>query len=249
MKQWEFDERWKQGMKDLAEEEERACGDWENEEGLSEHTKEQLFSRIRAEERKSGNAGMIRIRKRYLAVLAAAFALVFGMGVVGSREWRSESNDLERESGVITKVDNERKEDVLLEEEELYREIEEKLGIAAIRMRYMPDGMVLDGTNIRENLGWAVLYYLYDENVISVKMSKQSIEVSADVQWDGEYRKLDVAAPTYYVCRIDAYCMDEREHYYGANILYGNGYYVISGKFGDENEFLRILEKIYFKNL
>ena len=35
---------------------------------------------------------------------------------------------------------------------------------------------------------------------------------------------------------------------YGANITYGNGYYSITGSM-EKNEFLKILDGIYFKNM
>lgn len=248
MKQRKFEERWKQGMKALAEEAERECGDWESSEGLSGQARRELFARIVAEEAENEKVRSFRLRKRYLPAVAAVLALMCGMGAVGSRVWRSEHADLERECGVITKVNNETKEAVLLEEEELCQEIEEKLGIAALRLGYMPGDMALDGVSIRENVGWAALYYLYDGNTISVKMSKKSLESSANVQWDGIYRKLEMDT-SFFGYEVEAYCVDEKEHNYGANILYGNGYYEISGEFEDENEFFRILKKIYFKKV
>lgn len=248
MKQWEFDERWKQGMKDLAEEAEGECGDWQNSEGLSDRARGELFARIGAEEAKEANVRPFRLRKRYIPVIAAVLVLACGMGAVGSRVWRSDSDDLERDTTVTTKVNNETKEAVLLEEEEIYQEIVDKLGIAALRMGYMPGDMTLDGATIKENVGWADIYYLYNENLIVLKMSKKSLESSGNVQWDGESRKLELTS-SFFEYEIEAYCTDEEEHLYAANVLYGNGYYAIFGKFEDENEFLRILEEIYFKKV
>lgn len=231
---------------DLAEEMERECGDWENSEGMSKEAYERLLARAGGMEKKS----TVRLmKKRYLAVLAAALVLLMGMGAVGSRAWISDSSDIGRETEVTTKVDNEDKKDILLEEEEIYQEIGEKLGIAPMRLGYLPKGMKLDSYQIMESTGWAGVYYLYQEKVINVQMFKDSIEGSGNVQWDGEAYYLENVSNEFgYADCIEAYCIDRENQNYGASITYANGYYKISGSFKEE-EFLEILNKIYFKNL
>lgn len=232
---------------DLAEEMERECGDWENSEGMSKEAYDKLLARAGRMEKKSS---VRRMKKRYLAVLAAALVLLMGMGAVGSRAWISDSSDMGRETEVTTKVNNEDKKSILLEEEEIYQEIGEKLGIAPMRLGHLPKGMKLDSYQIMENTGWAYVFYLYEEKVISIQMFKDGIEGSGNVQWDGEaYSLEDVSNEFGYSDCIEAYCIDEEHRNYGANIKYGNGYYNIAGFFSSEKEFLEILNKIYFKNL
>ena len=232
---------------DLAEEMERECGDWENSEGMSKEAYERLLARAGGMEKKR----TVRLmKKRYLAVLAAALVLLMGMGAVGSRAWISDSSDIGRETEVTTKVDNEDKKDILLEEEEIYQEIGEKLGIAPMRLGQLPKGMKLDSYAITEDTGWAGLYYLYNEKVVCVQMFKDSIENSSNIQWDGVSRKIeDISNMHGYEEVIEAYCIDEEKRNYSANITYGNGYYNIAGCFNEEKEFLEILNGIYFKNL
>ena len=231
---------------DLAEEMERECGDWENSEGMSKEAYERLLARAGRMEKKST---VRRMKKRYLAVIAAALVFLMGMGAVGSRAWISDSSDIGRETEVTTKVDNEDKKDILLEEEEIYQEIGEKLGIAPLWLGYLPEGMVLDSYQIMENTGWAYVYYLYKENVISIQMFKDSIEGSGNVQWDGTAYELEgITNECGYEDLIEAYCIDEENENYGASIKYANGYYKISGSL-EEKEFLEILNGIYFKNL
>ena len=233
---------------DLAEEMEKKCGDWENSEGMSKGAYEKLLREVERKEKQK--RPVKRIKKRYVVALAAALVLVMGMGVVGDRAWISDSSDLERETEVTTKVNNEDKDSVLREEEEIYQEIAEKLGIAPMRLGYIPEGMLLDGCQIMEGTGWVGLYYLYNNNVITVQMFKDSIENSSNVQWDGEAYELDNISNEFgYDEAIEAYCVDEEYRNYGANIKYGNGYYNIFGSFSSKSEFLEILNKIYFKNL
>ena len=91
---------------DLADEMEKACGDWENTEGMSEHALKELMAKAEAMEReKRKKTRHFRLKKRYIVVLAAALSMLFGSAVVGDRAWISDSNDLERETEVTTKVD------------------------------------------------------------------------------------------------------------------------------------------------
>ena len=232
---------------DLAEEMERECGDWENSEGMSKEAYDKLLARAGRMEKKSS---VRRMKKRYLAVIAAALVLLMGMGAVGSRAWISDSSDIGRETEVTTKVDNEDKKDILLEEEEIYQEIGEKLGIAPMRLGYLPEGMVLTRYQIMESTGWAGVYYEYNNKIITIQMFKDSIEGSSNVQWDGEAYSLENISNEFgYADSIEAYCVDVEYKNYGASITYGNGYYNIFGVFYSENEFLEILNKVYFKNL
>lgn len=243
---------------DLADEMEKACGDWENTEGMSENALKELMAKAEAMEREAQESEKsrrkktrhFRLKKRYIVVLAAALSLLFGSAVVGDRAWISDSNDLERETEVTTKVNTDEKESILLEEEEIYREIGEKLGIVPMRLQRMPEGMKLDSYDIMENTGWSYMYYLYHDNLICVQMAKKSKETSSNVQWDGESRKLENISNMYgYTENIEAYCIDEEHRNYTANITFGNGYYCILGCFMDENEFIEILNGIYFKSL
>ena len=240
---------------DLAAEMEEKCGDWENSKGLSDEARANLMAKIDALDKESAKKAkektkVFRLKKRYIVFLAAALVLLMGMGVVGDRAWIADSSDLERESEVTTKVDNEDKADILLEEEAIYQEIAEKLGIAPMRLGSVPKGMKLDSYTIMEGTGWVQVYYLYNDKLISVKMAKDNIEVSSNVQWDGKSRKIENVTNIHgYVENIDAYCVDEENQNYGANITYGNGYYNILGVFSSEEEFLQILDGIYFKNL
>ena len=241
---------------DLAAEMEKACGDWENSEGLSEKAMESLISWVEAmaaeEEAKHSpkpvKAKHFRIKKRYVLILAAALTLILGMGVVGDRAWIAESNDLKRNSEVSAKVNNEEKDSILREEEEVYQEIADKLGIVPMRLGYFPDGIEFDSYVVAENTGWAYLNYLYDDKVICIQMTRKTGESSSNIQPDGKGRKLENISNEYGY-QIDAYCTDEENHNYSARIFYGNAYYDIFGAFSDEQDFIKILERIYFKKM
>lgn len=236
---------------DLAAKLEKECGDWENAGGFSEEAKAALLEKIAqidAKESEKENRKVRHLKKRYVLALAAVLVLLMGFGVAGDRVWISDKDNLERASEVSTKVDNEDKANILAEEERIYQEISETLGIAALRLGYCPEGMVLDSYMIMETTGWAYVNYLYNGKTIYIQMSKNYKEVSGNVQWDGEHEKLGPINSTFGY-EIEAYCVDREHQKYDAKILYGNGYYEIFGYFSDENEFFSILEQIFFKNV
>lgn len=247
---------------DLADEMEKECGDWENSEGMSKQALSELMAKVEKMDQEASAAEKsetiakpgakrtrFRLKKRYIVVLAAALVLLMGTGVVGDRAWIADSNDLERVTEVTTKVDNEDKTDILLEEEAVYQEIADKLGIAPMWLGYIPKGMELDSYVIMEDTGWANIYYLYNDKVVSIQMLKDNNEVSSNVQWDGASRELKNVSNIYgHEDVIEAYCIDEENRNYGASITYANGYYKISGFF-EEEEFLGILNGIYFKTM
>ena len=240
---------------ELANEMEAACGDWEQTEGLSEKTLQELISKVEALDAETSGqkpeekVKPFRIKKRMLLVLAAALVLLLGMGVVGDRAWIAKNEDLTRDSEVTTKVDNEEKESILREEEEIYQEIAEKLGIAPMWLGHIPEGMMLDSYTIMEGTGWACINYMYNETLVSLQMLKYAEESSSNVQWDGESRELTGITNMHGLeDSITAYCIDEENNNYGASLKYGNGYYSISGFF-EEKEFFEILDGIYFKNM
>lgn len=237
---------------DLTAEMEKECGDWENSEGLSEKALKELRKKVEVlgeEEKGRRNITVFRKKKRYLLLLAAAMVLLLGMGAMGDRVWIAENKDLNRAGEVTTKVNTEEKNSILREEEGIYQEIAEQLGIVPIWLGFTPEGMVLDNYMVMGDTGWAYIYYLYKEKLVSIQMMKKTKESSGNLQLDGEYRRLENIENDYgYGELLEAYCIDEEHGNYAAGIAYGNGYYKISGFF-EENEFLEILRGIYFKNL
>ena len=230
---------------DLAASMEEKCGDWKNSKGFSPKARAELLAKVDEMERKK--VKVFRMKKRYVVALAATLVLLMGTGVVGDRAWIAGSSDLERESEVTTKVNNDEKNSVLLEEEVINQEIAEKLGIVPLWISEIPEGMVLDSYVIMEDTGWAAVNYLYEEQLICIQMFRDSREGSTNVQWDGaSYQLENVKNDFGYEDLIEAYCIDQVNQNFGASVNYGNAYYKISGSL-NESEFLKILKGIYFK--
>ena len=128
---------------------------------------EDLMRRIAAREKENagktaekasgaGGAKVFRFRRRTLiaAALAAVLLLAFSAGAVGERLFEPEVTGQIEDGEYNVRILSGDKETYLkVTEEEAYDEIEEGLGILALRLGYKPKGMELESVYIDENMG------------------------------------------------------------------------------------------------
>lgn len=252
MKDRELENFIKKGFEQMAADLEAELPEESPEPKMSKEKESALFAELERREaeraaKKSKKTKVHPISRMRLAVLAAATMLLMAMGIssMGDRLWRSESLPVERESEVSVKVNNEEKSPVLKEEEEVYREIQETLGIQPLQFGYLPHKMEFDQFRIMQGTGVATAFYQREEQVMRVTMSKHIIENSTNLQADGTAEVLRD-----FSCSYDAevYCITDIETEYLINLEYGNGYYSIWTNLPKEEVFL-ILENIFFKNV
>ncbi len=226
---------------------------------MPEDSFDDLMRRIKAEEEnknisknENGPAKKpFRIRKRTLLAVAAAAILVaaMGAGVTGAKlfvpkvENRSEDGDFN-----TTIINGETKEDRDISEEEAYQEIEDKIGIQALRLSEKPDGMKLEKVYVDAGMSEAQMEFSYNGNVLTVYENKQSADAIFDTKVDGEY--IDTVEAFYSGINIDIVQTNRGDgvDFYGAQIEYGNAYYYINGNL-ELNIFEEILKGILFENV
>lgn len=105
-------------------------------------------------------------RVHWYVVLAAVLVLVFAFGSVsmGSKSYWKELLDVivgDESVKVINVEDMDKQSTEDVDEAKAYGEISEQLGIATVRMRYIPKEMFLDKYIIDKNLKQAKLFYKY----------------------------------------------------------------------------------------
>ena len=136
----------------------------------------------------AGGAKVFRFRRRTLiaAALAAVLLLAFSAGAVGERLFEPEVTGQIEDGEYNVRILSGDKETYLkVTEEEAYDEIEERLGILALRLGYKPKGMELESVYIDENMGEAQMEYSYGDEFLTIYENKQNKNAVFNVHVDG----------------------------------------------------------------
>lgn len=193
-----------------------------------------------------------RKRNRLILVLAAVFLVVFGSVItgVGSKSywkvlWDREAGD--EKLSYIDVDEMEIKETENLDEVHIYREISDKLGIPAIRFKYVPKGMVLNAYQVDKEQGRATLLYKFNGEVIRYTMyMNDSDSSSGQIETDNLSDEYEVEVSDVHI-KVSEYDVEnESAKRLVAEFEYMDAQYQIMGIM-EKDEFEKIVEnlKIY----
>lgn len=226
---------------------------------MPEGSFDDLMRRIKAEEEnknisknENGPAKKpFRIRKRTLLAVAAAAILVaaMGAGVTGAKlfvpkvENRSEDGDFN-----TTIINGETKEDRDISEEEAYQEIEDKIGIQALRLNDKPQDMILEKVYIDEAMGEAQMEFRYGDGIFIIYENKQNEDSAFDKQTDGEI--VDTVDMFHLNRSVEVLKIDRGDgvYSYGVQFEQGNAYYYVNSDM-DLEDFEQIIVGIIFESV
>lgn len=205
----------------------------------------------RIDEMEKGKKGHGRLRWKALAVLAAVFVLLFavGLGTVGKRIYTPEAVVEHEDGEVVVRVNNDEWIESEVEEEEIYQEIEDRLGIKSLRLGYKPQGMRIYKVDILEETGEAKIYFVYNEKTFFVYINRDFSGVEGYIKADGGEEVIDTAENFILNKQINI-IKDKNEEgqiFLHSEISYENMFYTIAGNIKLE-EFLKIIEEIYKKD-
>ena len=199
----------------------------------------------------AGGAKVFRFRRRTLiaAALAAVLLLAFSAGAVGERLFEPEVTGQIEDGEYNVRILSGDKETYLkVTEEEAYDEIEERLGILALRLGYKPWGMELSSVYIDENTGEAQMGFNYEDKFLIVYENKQSNNAVFNTQVDGEIVEtveMFYGEKELIILKVDS---DKSLPFYVTQLEYGNAYYRIMSDLCLDN-FGEILKEIFFKDI
>lgn len=205
----------------------------------------------RAEAQKQTKHRRGHVRKRVLLAVAVAAVLLVGgtLSATGARLFTPKVENQDEGNGLDIHIIN-GDDDLYVEvsEEEAYQEIEDRLGIQALRLGYKPEGMELETVHIGEDMGEAIMEFYYGDRVLTIYENKQYDSFRTNVQADGE--KVDAISTFFHDEEIGIWKVDKGDgnSYYRAELTYGNAYFYLSGDI-DIKEFEKILYGIFFKNV
>ena len=198
--------------------------------------------------RRKSRRGILHPRTAIIA--AALLALLLGVGVVtvGSREYRPEIREYESGDGSTTRIENSDSAFSEYDEEEVCREIEEKLGVLAPRLGYVPPNMVLFDYWIDGELGEAVIIYKQVNNELKIYISKDFHDSSVNFEMDGTELESIIVGTSGTEASICEYIDDNGDRCYQSEFEVLNTYYCVTGKI-ELNDFCKILENIAISNI
>lgn len=144
---------------------------------VSEDMETSLFSRIQEYEYDKRIKKVYRRKKKRMIIVAFAAVLVLALGSMitgmGSKPyWRVLWDRVvgDEEASVINIEDMDSQKTEKVDELNTYKEIRQKLGISAVRIREKPYDMYLESYNIDEKQRYAVLFYNYKDEVIKYSL-------------------------------------------------------------------------------
>ena len=208
-----------------------------------------LMKRIEAGNAPAPKAFHIRKRTLLAVALAAILIAAVGAGASGSRLFspRVEESAVPGEFNVQV-ISGDEIYYFEMTEDEAYEEIEEKLGILALRLGYKPQGMKLKEVYISEDMGEAQMEFVLNDLILKIYENKQSNDAVFNSSLDGPV--VDTVENFYYDVQMDIVEVSEENNitFHAAQLEYGNAYYYITGNL-DLEEMERIIYGIIFESV
>ena len=206
------------------------------------------------EDRKALEIGRKRMRNQKkhrwairFAVNAAVLVCVFLVGVSTEANRTRLINVINTWVGdeALVKVNNETdREDVHMNENKAYAEIEETLGIKPVRFMYELKGMQFDGYEIDRKTQNAVMFYSYQDTVFFILMKQNEEGMAKGSIKDGTVKetfKVSTDIGNIEVAEIEGNTGKK----YMAEFVYNNTYYHIFCEIPKE-EFVNLVSSIFF---
>ena len=208
-----------------------------------------LMKRIEAGNAPAPKAFHIRKRTLLAVALAAILIAAVGAGASGSRLFspRVEESAVPGEFNVQI-ITGDEVYYFEMAEDEAYEEIEEQLGILALRLGYKPQGMNLEKVYIDAEMGEAQMEFVYDEHIMMIYENKQYSEAIFNLQPDGEV--IDSTETFYVQKKVDIVQIDKGDGtiFYAVQFEQGNAYYYVTSDM-DLDEFKEIIYGIIFESV
>lgn len=188
-------------------------------------------------------------RKRLLAVALAAVLLVAaGVGASGAKLFVPRVENRGEEDAANVVINNDEYLRIEISEKEAYEEIEDEIGILALRLGYKPKGMELESVYIGEEMGEALMEFYYQDSILTIYENKQDNRSSFAARPDGKIIDTIELFYTGQELEILEIENDEDGIFYQTQLEYGNAFYYLSSDI-ELNEFQDILSELFFENI
>lgn len=130
--------------------------------------------------------------------------------------------------------------------EEAYTEIEQTLGIAAIRLEYMPQNLIYTNTVITGDT--AKMLFKCGDNYFNVVQQIRSVENSSGITSDRNNSNGNTVYNNWLnkTIEIQTSSVDNQKIEYSAEVIFEDSYYYLSGVI-DKDDFVNIVKNLYIE--
>lgn len=182
-------------------------------------------------------------------VAILVLVVVLDTGTIGQKIYRPESVVEHKDGEIVIKVNNEEWIETEVEEDAIYQEIEERLGIRALRLGYKPAGMELYGVEIYEEFGEARMLYIYHGQMLIFYMCCDFSKSEVSIKSDDEGKSIEKIEIYDLNKEVDVYGVanSDIEDTYFIEIEINNTYFFVEATI-EKKDFINIIENIYQKS-
>ena len=130
--------------------------------------------------------------------------------------------------------------------EEAYTEIEQTLGIAAIRLEYMPQNLIYTNTVITGDT--STMLFKCGDNYFNVVQQIRSVENSSGITSDRNNSNGNTVYNNWLnkTIEIQTSSVDNQKIEYSAEVIFEDSYYYLSGVI-DKDDFVNIVKNLYIE--
>ena len=195
--------------------------------------------------KKLGRIGRSKASMTVLIIVASLLAV--GCGSEASRAYVQRMLSLVSggQLSITLSGDENNIRNLSVEEEKIYKNIKDALGVAPIDWTYSPDSMVLEEYQIEDTTHSCIVFYEINGKPMTVQIYKNVQEDSKVAKYDGEIIKTTRIKSANLEVPIWQINNWKETKAYVVQFEYANGFYIITGEIDDEN-FTKLIQSINF---
>lgn len=190
-----------------------------------------------------------KARTKRMAAVAAVLVCVFGVSVrsEAGRAYFMKMWNFVSGNELSIKINKTGTGDVIRslseDEERMNQEIEEKLGVAPIRMLYIPENMKFQSYKLNEEGHDCIVFYTVNDSILNIRMYKEDDTRSMVQKLDGEPKEHVLIKSKNIEVPVWELANEEGEKSYVTQFEFEEGYYFITAMM-NQKEFTKILQNI-----
>ncbi len=190
-----------------------------------------------------------KARTKQMAAVAAVLVCVFGVSVrsEAGRAYFMKMWNFVSGNELSIKINKTGTGDVIRslseDEERMNQEIKEKLGIAPIRMLYIPENMKFQSYKLNEEGHDCIVFYTVNDSILNIRMYKEDDTRSMVQKLDGEPQEDVLIKSKNMEVPVWELANEEGEKSYVTQFEFEEGYYFITAMM-NQKEFTKILQNI-----